>query len=499
MSRSGVHDLRNALSVALGLVDTVRIDDPVDAERRLSRLRARLVEAADVVSVIEDELDQAQPSSRIEARGERVTIQPPGEEHFGEQIIGGQYRVTSLIGRGGMGTVLLAWDDRLQRHVAVKQLEHDIWGKDDARLAFEHEARAMARVHHPNVVTIHALGEHDGKPYIVMEYVQGETLREHIADGPLALDEALGIIDQVCRGVSAIHRAGVVHRDIKPSNILIGPAFRVAVTDFGLVDEAGQSAPPLHGGTPGYVAPEAVEAGTRPGPAADVYAVGVIMHELLTGVRAFDGDTFEEVVTAQLAGEVAPLSSQRGDLPSSLDAVITKATAPKPEDRHESIDQLRAELFAAREQIAERYDASVMIVDDDHEFRVLLEGLVRQALPGAHTRAFADGTTALAAAQRENFDAAVLDLGLPGLNGFELMTMLRDLQHPVEHVVVVTGEGGAADWELLHQGGANGFLVKPVDETALTALLHKVVPKSKRGVRLSRVPVVPQKRSSREA
>ncbi|MEQ9319318.1 MAG: serine/threonine-protein kinase [Polyangiaceae bacterium] len=490
--------LREALTAAARLVETtVDLGHVASGSvARVSRVQELLAQAAGWVGALEQDLDAP---TLTEGPNERPTARPPADDVQSEgEIIAAQYRVVSLIGRGGMGTVVLAWDDKLQRHVAIKLLEHDVWGDADARHAFEREARAMARVHHPNVVTIHALGEHNEKPFIVMEYVQGKTLRDYMTDGPLALDEALGIVDQLCRGVAAIHRAGVVHRDIKPSNILLGPAFRVAVTDFGLVDAVGTSAPPVHGGTPGYVAPETLERGVRAGPEADIYAVGIIMHELLTGIPAFAGDTVEEVVTAQLVGRVASLSSHRGDLPSGLDAVITKATALDPADRHPSIEDLRAELFEARKEIAERYEASVMIVEDHDEFRELLEEVVQIALPGARTQAYGDGLAALEAAKRERFDAALIDLGLPGLNGFELIALLRQLDDPVPQVVVVTGEGGAADWELLHRSGAAGFLLKPVDDTALTALLRKLIPKSKKGARLSRVPQVVGSRARSE-
>ena len=190
-----------------------------------------------------------------------------------------------------MGVVMLAWDERLERDVAIKLITP---GQMNAlaRERFLFEARAMARVRHENVVEIYALGETNGAPFFVMEYVPGTTLANWLDDGILddclpAIDESLGYLDQICRGVSAIHASGSVHGDLKPANILLGPTSRVAVADMGLsrvLDADGSSDHPL-AGTPAYIAPEFAQTNLPPDMVSrgDVYALGVIAYEMLTG------------------------------------------------------------------------------------------------------------------------------------------------------------------------------------------------------------------------
>src|ERR1700712_1194762 len=179
-------------------------------------------------------------------------------------LIGDSYRVVGPLGQGGMGVVVLAVDERLERDVAIKLIRPAYTRNANARERFLIEARAMARVRHENVVEIYAFGELLQTPYFVMEYVPGTNVAHWLDDGILedrlpSIDEALGYLDQVCRGVQAIHKAGAVHGDLKPSNVLIGPASRVAVADMGLsrlFDPTGRLGEHPMAGTPAYMAPE---------------------------------------------------------------------------------------------------------------------------------------------------------------------------------------------------------------------------------------------------
>jgi len=211
-----------------------------------------------------------------DTRDDRPTLRTPpptfggGKAGDGPSIpergarIADTYVVEGMIGRGGMGVVLLAEDERLQRKVAIKLINPDFAHRERAVQRFFKEARTMAGLRHQNVVQIHALGEHEGVPYFVMELVDGITvadwLLQHDPGGaPPHIDEALGILEQVCRGLQAIHGIGILHGDIKPGNVLIGPLFRVAVTDFGLVrDRDSADAGTSIVGTPAYIAPEVV-------------------------------------------------------------------------------------------------------------------------------------------------------------------------------------------------------------------------------------------------
>ena len=483
MSRRPTHELRNAIAGILGHLDAMDHHDPLEVNRRCVRIRAKLwaaLEALERIEAVDMRSEPLDTDPEVERSPVPSTGRPPADgEAMGSEVIDGTYRLVSLIGRGGMGTVSLAWDERLQRDVALKHLDHEMWGTADARAAFAREARAMARVHHPNVVTIYALGEHRDKPYIAMEFVPGITLRSYMQRGPLTLDEALGVVDQLCSGVTAIHRTGAVHRDLKPSNILVGPAFRVVITDFGLAHQLHRDDPVLRGGTPGYMAPESTLSGEAPGVAGDVYSLGVITYELLTGCRVFEGQSAGGVVAAQLEDDVPRVSNQRPDVPAEFDSILARAVAVDPDQRFGTVDELRAALFATRNRLAEHYPATVHVVDDDDDVRHALVRLVKRALPGAEVLPFADGRSSLDFARRRAPDIALVDLAMPDMNGIELTAGLRALPEPVENIVVVTGQGGASDWEVLSRIGASGFLLKPVDATALSALLHRLAPKAK--------------------
>jgi serine/threonine-protein kinase len=217
------------------------------------------------------------------------------------------------------------------------------------------EARALARVRHRNVVSLLEIGVHEGLPYFVMEYVHGPTLRERLArcGGSLAVDEALGFMTQICRGVDAIHTAGVVHRDLKPSNVLIGPAFRVAVADLGLalLDPASVGGTGSVAGTLAYLAPEALlaePASRQLAPRADVFALGMMTFELLTGIVPGDGDDPATLLARRIEEPPPRVTDVRPDLPVAFDAVIAAALDPDPTARTPDAATLAAALVAAR-------------------------------------------------------------------------------------------------------------------------------------------------------
>ncbi len=213
-------------------------------------------------------------------------------------VLDGAYRIVGALGQGGMGVVMLARDERLERNVAIKLIRPGRMATKGARDRFLTEARAMARVRHENVVEIYAFGEVEDTPYFVMEYVPGTNLANWLEDALLrdhlpAIDESLGYLDQICRGVSAIHASGTVHGDLKPGNILLGPASRVAVADMGLsrvLDALDDSALHPMAGTPAYMAPECVSTDLAPElvQRRDVYALGVMAYEMLTGRQPHD-------------------------------------------------------------------------------------------------------------------------------------------------------------------------------------------------------------------
>jgi serine/threonine-protein kinase len=272
-------------------------------------------------------------------------------------LLDGKYRIGSTLGQGGMGVVLHALDEQLARDVAIKLVRPEYAASPVARDQFVHEARAMARVRHPNVVEIFAFGEFLGTPYFVMEYMASGNLGrwlDHRGDTLPAVDEAVGFLDQVCRGLQAIHEAGVVHRDLKPSNILIDRGFRVAVGDLGLVRLTEPGATGSTGslnGTPAYVAPESA-LGEALEPAmqrrADIYSLGVMAFELLTGQLPFDAHDAHELVRQHIEEPAPRASDARPDLPPVFDATLQAALAKDPERRPGSAEELRRALLHAR-------------------------------------------------------------------------------------------------------------------------------------------------------
>ncbi len=235
----------------------------------------------------------------------------------------GPYRIDGVLGRGGMGEVLAGYDEALRRPVAIKRV---VGGSDgDARARFWREARALAALRHPGVVTIHQIDEDDeGELFIAMERIEGRPLRDFM-EGPWPRAEALGLARQAAEALGAAHAAGLVHRDVKPSNLLLQPDGHLRVVDFGLArkHDEGITATGARIGTPAYMAPEQIE-GDPSSPATDVFALGVVLYRLLAGAHPFARDTRAATTHAILAGAAQPLASLRPDLPKSLTSLVAR-------------------------------------------------------------------------------------------------------------------------------------------------------------------------------
>lgn len=401
--------------------------------------------------------------------------------------IGDTYRVIRRLGEGGMGVVVLARDLSLERDVAIKLIRPDCVLDERSRRRFLTEARAMARVRHPNVVEIFAYGEVSGAPYFAMEHVPGQTLDRWMrARGgpPLPLEDVVGVLDQVCRGLSAIHATGALHRDIKPSNILVGPEFRVVVADFGLAKSIEHPDSGEHGavaGTPAYMAPELFGFGqqnTEFRPRADIYALGVVAFELLTGRMPYEYTNLYTLVHKLITSPPMTPTVVRQDLPHAFDEPLLRALARHPSERTSSAEAFRQELAQAFAKASERARSvrparRLLVADDDPEMRALARRILGKAMPHVMIDETADGLEALAHAQRALPDAVLLDLDMPGLNGVELTSALRELATAEQMpIVVMTGSGTAADWRVLSQLGANAMLLKPMSAMQLVTLVR---------------------------
>lgn len=399
------------------------------------------------------------------------------------KLIDGTYRVVGTLGEGGMGIVLRAHDERLQRDVAIKLVRPELLADSAHRARFLSEARAMARVRHPNVVEIHAFGELAGSPYFVMELVPGNDLESFLAarGAPLSMGEAHSILVQICRGVEAIHASGTAHRDIKSSNVLLGEGFRVAITDLGLASSIDPSCSDAGaGGTPAYMAPEVV-LGEALAPeelaTADVYSLGVIAYEVVTGRLPFAAKEVPAVLFGHLSCPPRPPSELRPELPPAYERAILDALTKDRALRTPSATALRHALEAAwSESRGASGPLRFLVADDDDGFRSLLAATLAKAFPSAVIETVGDGDSALAAAQAYSPSLVVSDLDMPGLNGIELTAALR--AHPDTArtpIVVATAVGGATDWRILSELGADGFLVKPFDAAHFVGLLENLL------------------------
>jgi class 3 adenylate cyclase/tetratricopeptide (TPR) repeat protein len=260
-----------------------------------------------------------------------------------------RYRVLERLGGGGMGVVYRARDERLDRDVALKFLPPHLSTDEAAKMRFLVEARAAAALDHPNVCTVHEIGQtDDGQLYIVMGCYHGETLDKRIARGPLLVDDAVRIAEDIARGLAKAHERGIVHRDVKPGNVMLTRDGIVKVLDFGIAKLAdGNVTHTVDGiGTIAYMSPEQAF-GEPLDHRTDVWALGVVAYEMLAGVRPFSGPTEHAVLVSALTGQPEPLSSVRMDVPRAFDAVIARALGKKPADRFDSVLEFTAALAAA--------------------------------------------------------------------------------------------------------------------------------------------------------
>jgi eukaryotic-like serine/threonine-protein kinase len=269
-------------------------------------------------------------------------------------LLNNRYQLLEPLGTGGMAQVYRARDLMLERFVAIKMLRADYSADPNVQVRFRQEAKAAANLSHPNIVTVHDFGFDQGKLFIVMEHVPGTNLKTMIDNlGKFSPDDALPIVIQACAGLGYAHRAGLIHCDVKPHNILITPDHRVKVTDFGIAraisgihpDEQSQ----VVWGSPLYFSPEQA-AGQAPSPASDVYSLGIVMFEMLTGRPPFVARTSETL--ARLHREVAPQapSTLNPKVTPELDQIILKILSKEPAARYRTADQLGRVLMTFGQQ-----------------------------------------------------------------------------------------------------------------------------------------------------
>ena len=262
------------------------------------------------------------------------------------------YKIVEKLGEGGMGEVYLAHDMELKRDIALKFLPKQYTKDSEAKERFKREAQAAAALNHPNIITVHEIGEFEDQAYIAMEYVKGSSLREKIEDGSLSMDDVLDITIQICGGLDKAHEAGIVHRDIKPENILLNEEGRVKILDFGLAKLKGVGRLTKERSTLGtvmYMSPECVR-GDEVDQRTDIWSLGVLLFEMLTGDVPFKGDYEQSVIYSILNDEAEPLTEQRGGVPIILENLVTKTLKKNPDERYQKIDEIAVDLLHVKKE-----------------------------------------------------------------------------------------------------------------------------------------------------
>jgi tRNA A-37 threonylcarbamoyl transferase component Bud32 len=272
-------------------------------------------------------------------------------------VLSGRYRLEARLGSGGMSTVYLARDETLDRQVAVKVMHREMSEQADQLQRFRGEARAVAKLSHPNVVAVIDAGEDGGHPYIVFEYVEGETLKQRIARlGALDVQEALAYAIEVASGLTVAHSRQMVHRDVKPQNVLIDPDGRAKLTDFGIsreLEKDGLTATGRVLGTTDYVAPEQA-LGHGADPRSDIYSLGVVIYEALTGEVPFHADSQVGVAMKHVNEELPDVQRRRPEVSAATALVVERATAKDPGQRYQRIEEMIDDLQTALEVEAAR-------------------------------------------------------------------------------------------------------------------------------------------------
>jgi serine/threonine-protein kinase len=268
------------------------------------------------------------------------------------EVLAGRYELQDVAGSGGMSSVYRARDTVLERTVAIKILHEHFSDDPEYVERFRREARALAQLNHPNIVTVIDRGEFGGRQFIVFEHVEGENLKKLVdREGQLPVDQALGLVHQVARGLAFAHEHGVVHRDVKPHNVLIDEDGVAKVTDFGIA----RSLDPADGltetgallGTSEYIAPEQAS-GRRVDERSDQYSLAAVLYELLAGEPPYTGENFMAVAMKHIQEPVPSVREVRPDVSPRLDAIVARAMAKRPEDRFPTTEALMAAVEAAR-------------------------------------------------------------------------------------------------------------------------------------------------------
>lgn len=395
-------------------------------------------------------------------------------------LVADTYRIRGLLGEGATAQVFEADDVSLRRRVAIKAVR-----PGPTVPSLRQEAETLAAIRHSGTPVVHAFGRQADVEYLVMERLYGNTLREHIdrrwgrvsttdaeRDGRFGftVDETIDILSGLADALVAVHAAGVAHRDVKPHNIMLCPGNRVVLTDFGIaMPEFDHQVGAPTSGSPDYMAPETILETVRSGDRylVDLYALGVIGFELLTGSVPFEGDTPVAVFSGHLAGSIPDLGAMRDDAPPQLVSLIKRCLAKNPADRPGSMKTIASRLQALRRTPAsgdEAAPASFLIVDDDEDFAEIMRATLHAEFPDATIATAHESMRAVEMVRKQPPDVLLLDLLMPSMSGLELSMYLRGT-HLADRttIVLVSGAADHDDVQVLERLG----IAHRVDKTRI--------------------------------
>jgi serine/threonine protein kinase len=355
-----------------------------------------------------------------------------------ETLAAGRYRIERTLGHGGMAVVYLARDEELHRRVAVKVLAEHLAGDDNFRARFLQESKLAGRLSHPNVVHVYDAGETEGSPYIVMEYVPGETIAQR---GKLSYLEAVPLVLQACAGLQHAHNAGLVHRDVKPANLLVREDDVLKIADFGIARATELTRLTQHGtvlGTAAYLSPEQA-AGEEVTTATDIYSLGAVVYELLTGRAPYEFESLAELAAQQAGGVITPLRDLEPSVPEPVEAAVMHALAREPRFRPASAADFAHELAAARQLPAEPLLATAITAP--------LHSRTYRSVPGISAWLWIVGAAAIATV------AVILGLFSFGGGGSSTKPEPVQIEAPERGATATAEARNLSAWLRAHSGG----------------------------------------------